>query len=172
MDILIAEDHPSAALFLRRLLERLGHPVTVATDGFEAWQLACERPFRLIISDWIMPGLDGLELCRRIRARPGRSYTYLILLTSKHRQQERLEGSGPGPTTSWSSRPMPRSWPSAWRSPGGSSTSRRSWSGATRQLADLASSDELTGIHNRRRFREILDDACLDGEPARGRRSR
>ena len=92
MRILIAEDQPTSALFLRRTLERLGYEVLVATNGTEAWRMVQEIEVSIVISDWMMPGIDGLELCRRIRRRAGLHYTYLILLTCKDLRAERLEG--------------------------------------------------------------------------------
>src|SRR5262249_40429262 len=92
MRILIAEDQSTSAFFLRRTLERLGHDVIVAADGNEAWNMVQEELVSVVITDWVMPGIDGLELCRRIRLRPGHRYTYVILLTSKDRRAERLEG--------------------------------------------------------------------------------
>ena len=68
MKILIAEDQPPAALYLLRTLERMGHEATVAPDGEEAWRIIQNRDAPLLISDWMMPNLDGPELCRRIRA--------------------------------------------------------------------------------------------------------
>jgi DNA-binding response OmpR family regulator len=62
MKILIAEDQASAALFLRRTLERMGHQASVAVDGEEAWDLIQKAPVPLLISDWMMPRVDGLEL--------------------------------------------------------------------------------------------------------------
>src|SRR5690242_13937836 len=81
MRILVAEDSTLQADYLRRMLEAMGHEVFHAADGDAAWQILREEPIPLVLSDWVMPGLDGLELCRRIRARPGGSYTYVILLT-------------------------------------------------------------------------------------------
>lgn len=82
MRILIAEDEPVSALVLMKALQSFGHEVVTASHGGEAWELFEREPVRLIVSDWIMPELDGLELCRRIRAKKGMGYTYFILLTS------------------------------------------------------------------------------------------
>ena len=84
MKILIAEDDPIAAKVLRLTLKNYGHEVDVATDGSEAWQMFDAEPYRLIISDWMMPGLDGLQLCDRVRNRAKTPYTYFILLTAAH----------------------------------------------------------------------------------------
>jgi CheY-like chemotaxis protein len=81
MKVLAAEDDPGSLLILRRSLEKLGHEVVEAGDGEEAWTLWFGDKPRVVVSDWMMPRLDGLGLCRRIRAQQGRDYTYFILLT-------------------------------------------------------------------------------------------
>ena len=81
MRILIVEDDPIASAVLQASLKALGHDVTAAADGQVAWDRLAIDPHRLVISDWMLPGLDGLELCRRIRAQRG-DYTYFILLSN------------------------------------------------------------------------------------------
>jgi DNA-binding response OmpR family regulator len=81
MKILVVEDDPIATAVLQALLMQLGHEVETAADGKEAWLQFLAAPRRVVISDWMMPGMDGLELCRRIRAHGG-DYTYFILLSS------------------------------------------------------------------------------------------
>lgn len=92
MKILIAEDQYPSALFLRRTLERMGHEVTVAGDGEEAWEVVRGGDVPLLISDWMMPKLDGPGLCRRIRDAGSGRYTYIILLTSRESREDKLEG--------------------------------------------------------------------------------
>src|ERR1700730_18568823 len=92
MDILIAEDDRVSALKLCRALEKLGHSVEAVTDGAEAWRRVCEVGVGLLISDWEMPEMDGLELCRRIRSRADARYTYIILLTARDSRDDRLAG--------------------------------------------------------------------------------
>lgn len=82
MKILAVEDDLVARGVLRQALKRLDHEVLEAPDGAAAWELVQKEPVRVVVSDWTMPKMDGLELCRRIRARPGVEYTYFILLTS------------------------------------------------------------------------------------------
>lgn len=77
-------------MVLRRALEKLGHKVTIARDGSEAWDLYFENPFRIVISDWMMPNVDGIELCRRIRSLQDNNYTYLVLITAKTSKEDRL----------------------------------------------------------------------------------
>ena len=67
---------------LRKALQRLGHEVIEAKDGLEAWAAMEVEPVRVIVSDWMMPNVSGLELCQRLRARPGAEYVYFILITA------------------------------------------------------------------------------------------
>jgi sigma-B regulation protein RsbU (phosphoserine phosphatase) len=83
--VLVAEDEPVTAKKLQLVLEQLGHEVTVAVDGDAAWSAFGAGPFAMVITDWMMPKLDGLELVRRIRARqqgPG-DYSWVIMLTGR-----------------------------------------------------------------------------------------
>jgi sigma-B regulation protein RsbU (phosphoserine phosphatase) len=82
MKILIAEDDTIAAKVLRLTLQALRHEVVVATTGAAAWELFDREPVRVVVSDWMMPGMDGLELCGRIRNRAQTPYTYFIMLTA------------------------------------------------------------------------------------------
>jgi CheY-like chemotaxis protein len=82
MKILIAEDDPVSVKILQFALEHYGHQVVTSASGTEAWEIFDRDPVRVIVSDWMMPGLDGLELCQKIRQRPKTDYTYFILLTA------------------------------------------------------------------------------------------
>jgi len=86
--LLAVEDDPVARAVLRQALRRLGHETVEAVDGEDAWTKLQEEPFRVVVSDWMMPNSDGLELCRRIRRRVGTEYLYFILLTSRDATQE------------------------------------------------------------------------------------
>lgn len=89
MKILIAEDDAISALVLRRALENLGHDVWLEPNGARAWELLRGQQFRLVMTDWMMPHLTGVELCRNIREREGRPYIYIILLTVKSSPEDR-----------------------------------------------------------------------------------
>src|SRR3954471_19808278 len=91
MKILIAEDQATVGLALSQTLIRLGHEPRLVSSGSGAWDLIDREDWRLIITDWIMPELDGLELCRRIRARRCRPYSYVIMLTGRTDRRDRLE---------------------------------------------------------------------------------
>ena len=83
MRILLVEDDVVVRTVLVNLVRQLGHEPVVAGDGETAWQLHQAEPFGAVISDWVMPGMDGLALLQRMRERDGDwGYTYFILLTS------------------------------------------------------------------------------------------
>ncbi len=84
MKILIAEDDTIAEKVLRLTLQHFHHEVVSARNGVEAWETFDRDPVRVIISDWMMPGMDGLEFCNRVRGRAQTPYTYFILLTAAH----------------------------------------------------------------------------------------
>jgi phosphoserine phosphatase RsbU/P len=82
MKILIAEDDIVCRMILAATLEMLGHEVVQVENGREAWEAIQREYFPVLISDWMMPGLDGLALTELIRSRSGARYTYVILLTA------------------------------------------------------------------------------------------
>jgi phosphoserine phosphatase RsbU/P len=82
MRILIVEDDIDCSEMLCELLEHGGHQVVGATNGLEGWEKFQGGDFSVLVSDWVMPELDGLELCRRIRAAETQDYCYIILLTA------------------------------------------------------------------------------------------
>lgn len=88
MNILIAEDDIISQKLLEANLEDLGYTVIAANDGEEAWRIFNTTPTRIVVSDWIMPNVDGLELCQRIRSRENTDYTYFIMLTANVAQEE------------------------------------------------------------------------------------
>ncbi len=94
MRILIADDDRTSTMMLGRTLEQWGgFEVIVAQDGTAAWErIAGDEPPGMVIADWMMPGLDGIELCRRIRATPSRAGVYVILLTARTSRQDLVEG--------------------------------------------------------------------------------
>jgi DNA-binding response OmpR family regulator len=82
--ILIAEDDPVSRRLLEAKLVRWGYEVVVTCDGDQAWEtLQAEDAPQLAILDWMMPGLDGLEICRRIRASRTLQGSYVLLLTAR-----------------------------------------------------------------------------------------
>ncbi len=96
MKVLVADDDPVTRVVLERAVERLGHDCRAAADGLEAWNTFRRWGADVIISDWMMPGLEGPELCRRVRGRPRAPYTFFILLTVLEDKQHALEGMEAG----------------------------------------------------------------------------
>ncbi len=93
MKVLIAEDDPISRVLLSRLLVKAGYEVVATANGSEAWEvLRKEGAPRLAVLDWMMPGMDGLAVCQRVRARSGGAYTYILLLTSKDATPDLVEG--------------------------------------------------------------------------------
>ena len=90
MKILIAEDDPVSVKILEFTLRHWGHDVVTAEDGEAAWRLFDADPVRIIVSDWMMPGIDGLQLCDQVRARVKTEYTYFILLTAVNTGRDNL----------------------------------------------------------------------------------
>src|SRR4051794_23682437 len=80
MRILAIEDDQAAALQLSAALRALGHEPDTVKDGLTAWKKISGKPYRVVVSDWRMPGIDGLDLCRLIRNRGG-DYVYFILIS-------------------------------------------------------------------------------------------
>jgi len=97
MKILIADDEYAFRHLLEEILVKWGYEVVIAQDGDEAWQaLKAENAPQLAILDWLMPGIDGVEICRKVRKEPLGPYTYLILLTSQHRDEDLVTGMEAG----------------------------------------------------------------------------
>src|SRR5437879_11684320 len=82
-------------MMLKAAVERLGHDCLTAADGTEAWDRFRAEGADVIISDWLMPGIEGPELCRLVRANPG-PYTYFVLLTAFGDRTHALEGMQAG----------------------------------------------------------------------------
>lgn len=89
MRILISEHNPVYREALSDMLRDWGYIVTVAADGHQAWNiLRSPNGPQLAILDWSMPGLDGVEVCRRIRASNGMNYVYIVLLTNRNKTED------------------------------------------------------------------------------------
>jgi DNA-binding response OmpR family regulator len=96
MRILVAEDDAVTRKILAATLERLGWEVTTAPDGTAAWgaleTLGGKNAPELVLLDWMMPGMDGIEICRKLRSTPGFEFLYIILLTSRGEKEDLAMG--------------------------------------------------------------------------------
>lgn len=166
MKVLIAEDDFVARTILRRTLESLGHECLATQDGQEAWEKYREvSGVDLIVSDWMMTGMDGLELCRRVRSVEREEYTYFIFLTALSDKEHLLRGIEAG-ADDYLSKPLDRDelqvrLVSATRV---TSLHRRlaEKNGQLEKLNSLlheqSRQDPLTGLGNRLRLREDLEE--------------
>jgi diguanylate cyclase (GGDEF)-like protein len=173
LTILAVDDDPAASRALSVVLESMGHNVLAASSAEEAWSILQQGDIRLVIADLVMPEVDGLELCRRIRARDGSPYTYILLVTTRNRQEDRLEGLAAG-ADDFLAKPLSPaeltarleiarrilSMQAALISR--SVQAERLHAELRRQnerLAELVATDPLTGLANRRHLVETLESA-------------
>ncbi len=96
MKILVVDDDDLALEMVCRALEDAGHQTLQASDGAEAIQVLAREPIRMVISDWLMPGVDGLGLCRHIRSGAYPGYIYVILLTGRTGSAQVVQGLSAG----------------------------------------------------------------------------
>ena len=93
MRVLIADDDPVAAMAVSRSMSNWGFETAVVHDGLAAWEhLTSSDPASLAIVDWEMPGLEGPDLCRRVRSDTERAHLYLILLTARNSSTDLVAG--------------------------------------------------------------------------------
>lgn len=163
MRALIADDDRGTAAILAKALKRWSRHLIVAHDGNTAWAaLRSDRPPSLAIIDWMMPGIDGLELCRRIRRDPTLAGMYLILLTGRDSRADLIVGLDAG-ADDYIVKPFDREELRARVQVGirvvrlqEHLAARVTELQATRdELVRLASTDVLTGLCSRRRWLEV-----------------
>ena len=97
MRVLAAEDNPVFQSMLKGMLTRWGYQAVIARNGTEAWKiLESGNAPRLAVLDWMMPGMDGVEICRRIRSANREPYIYILLLTARTESEDLIEGMDAG----------------------------------------------------------------------------
>ncbi len=96
MEILIVEDDIISRNMLKKMLKEMGNSVIEAEDGVQGWQILKSRKVNLVISDWMMPEMSGLDLCKKIRSEPDKDYIYIIMLTAKDHKSDLVEVFGAG----------------------------------------------------------------------------
>jgi len=94
--VLVVDDDAVSSAQLSALAKAAGYAPTSAVNGREAWEMLQLSGFQLVISDWYMPEMDGVELCRHVRARRNKPYVYFILVTSRGGKQQYLAGMDAG----------------------------------------------------------------------------
>jgi two-component system, cell cycle response regulator len=155
--VLIAEDDAMFRTMLRSWLESWGYQVTVAKDGAEAWQiLQQDHAPQLLILDWMMPEMSGLELCRSIRERNTSIYQYILLATAKDDKKDLVQGLEAG-ADDYLSKPFDRNELRARLRTGRRIlTLQEEQIKAQKDLQFQATHDGLTGIWNRRAILDLL----------------
>jgi diguanylate cyclase (GGDEF)-like protein len=96
MNILIADDEPTSRLIIHMALEDLGHECRIVTDGAQAWEAFRSTRPDVVISDWAMPGMTGIQLCRNIRTDALGGSTYFIMITAHGARDQIVEGMRAG----------------------------------------------------------------------------
>jgi DNA-binding response OmpR family regulator len=96
MNILVVDDDAVARTVVCAVLQKLGHDVLEAVNGKEAWSLFNTVEFGVLIVDWEMPVMNGLELCRHVREADREKYTYIIMLTGRIGKQDFVDGINAG----------------------------------------------------------------------------
>jgi diguanylate cyclase (GGDEF)-like protein len=168
--ILIAEDDLISRRLLESVLRKTGYDVQVAPDGESAWKilLSDDAP-KLVILDWMMPGMDGLQICREIRRRNERLYTYILLLTAKNNPHDLVEGLEAG-ADDYLVKPFDVHELRARLNVGRRILNlQNQLLYICEQLRLQATQDSLTGVWNRAAILEILEQelarAARDGTP-------
>jgi diguanylate cyclase (GGDEF)-like protein len=155
--VLVVDDDFGSLLVARAAVEQSGHECIAASDGDTAWQLYQEHQPHVVVSDLKMPGLDGLALCRAIRAAESDWYTYVVLLTSHGERDDVLAGMAAG-ADDYVTKPLDPFTLHTRLLAADRVTSLHAQLAEYRSaLAAQARTDALTGLHNRLKMSEDLD---------------
>jgi len=164
VQILIADDDVTSRLELLAITSKLGHQCHVATDGSRAWEVLVTQQIDVLLTDWMMPGIEGPELCRRVRQQLGdERYIYIVMITVLGQQDKVLDGMQAG-ADDYLIKPID---PFALRTRLVAAErvtalqrqlveSQMQLKGVNRELLSLSLTDTLTGLGNRRRMEEDL----------------
>jgi diguanylate cyclase (GGDEF)-like protein len=158
MKALVVEDDLSTRLLIKKIVENEGYEVLEAKDGNEGWRIFQKEKDNIYIAflDWMMPKIDGIELCRRIRKTPVKHYVYIMFLTSKQNIEAVVEGLETG-GDNYMTKPFARKeLISRIRVAGRIEVLERKLNEANRKLHVLATTDPLTKILNRRELLKRL----------------
>jgi len=159
MRVLVADDETTSRLVARRAIERLDHECDVAADGVIAWEMLHKAEYDVLITDWMMPGLDGPELCRRVRARKQDGYTYILMTTSLSAASDIVAGMEAG-ADDYLVKPVdPFALQTRLIAAQRVTELHHELSVAKSALAKLARTDPLTQLSNRLRMHEDLVSA-------------
>ena len=165
MRILVAEDERVCRRMLEATLVKWGYDVVVVSDGDEAWQvLQQEDAPKFALLDWMMPGMDGPEVCRKVRERATGPYVYIILLTAKTQKDELIQGMEAG-ADDYVTKPFDADELRARLRAGKRILELQEQRRALREALEVqATHDSLTGLWNRAAILDILQRELLRGK--------
>jgi two-component system chemotaxis response regulator CheY len=164
VNILIADDDPTSRLLLKAMVSKLGHECVVAEDGSSAWEVLASGGIDVLLTDWMMPGVDGPELCRRLRNEVGGSYIYIVLTTGLDHPEDILVGMSAG-ADDYLTKPVDTFAVQTRLVAAERVTelhrqlvqTQAQLERANLELLEQSLTDQLTGLGNRRRMDEDLD---------------
>ena len=164
MRVLIADDDPTSRLLLKAMVSKLGHECVVAEDGWSAWDVLASGGIDVLLTDWMMPGVDGPELCRRLRNEVGGGYIYIVLTTGLVHPEDVLEGMSAG-ADDYLTKPVDKfavqtrlvAAERVTELHGQLAHAQAQLERANLELLEQSLTDQLTGLGNRRRMDEDLD---------------
>jgi two-component system, cell cycle response regulator len=166
MRILVVDDQRTIGLALCGTLTQLGHQPQLVTSSVAAFELIERGDRRMVITDWMMPDMDGPELCRKIRAAKRYPYTYILMVTGRTDRLDRLAGLAAG-ADDFLSKPVDEEelvvrLAIAERILG----VQAELEAKNARLEEMAKLDPLTGLANRRRLAEGIETVLAGGEVA------
>lgn len=149
LPVLIAEDNPVGRRLLEKSLAKAGHEVVAASNGREAFELFKERFFPIVLTDWMMPEMDGVQLCRAIRCHQTPGYVFIVFLTSKDTKEDIVSALDAG-ADDYLTKPFHQAELMARLKTGKRILGlERSLKAANEDIKVLSITDALTGTYNR-----------------------
>lgn len=158
MKVLVADDEPMSRRLIEASLKRWQYEVVVAEDGYQAFDILQQPDApKLAVLDWLMPRMDGLEVCRKIREKQGEPYRYIVLLTGKQQRSDVIEGLDAG-ADDYVIKPFePDELRVRLRTGKRILFLQDQLISAREALREQATHDSLTGLYNRAAILEILE---------------
>ena len=158
IQVLIADDDKLCRTILEKNLKKWGYRTISTEDGKEAWKMMQEKNIQIAILDWIMPKIDGLELCKKIRGNKWDEYIYLIMLTVRNKQSDIRKGFSAG-VDDYITKPFDTHELKARLQTGKRIISlQNQLLDSQKKLQEIATHDSLTNLLNRYEILNVLTD--------------